>query len=452
MRTSAAVALVAFAVYLGTFRPFVSMDATTNVLVAYAFARDGTAYLDAALPHWNEIPFFWQRYGGHVISWTWYAPGAELAAAPIAWAGALLGIVPPQAASVTVVGRIAAALFAAMSVFFVHASASLVTGRRWAVVVAGLYAFGTATWPISAGGLWQHAPAQLAVAAGIFLLLLGRRSPEWYGRAGLAFAAAAVIRPADVVFFVPVGMLVALRSRRTAVAYALWACAPLAILAVYLLAMFGTALPPIAEEAPRGDLLVGLAGNLVSPSRGILVASPFLVFAAVELVRRSAARVPGAGTIRALAIGVVGVLLIHSQVGWWWGGTGYLNRYLADALPVLALGLAFWVRRHRRGPGSRIVLAATAVPSVAIAAIGALVYEWRDVLWEASSAIPIDELVWRPDRMEAWYALTTSPRLDEVTLVEASIAIVAAGLLVLVARHPSSRHRRRAIAVPAGPA
>ena len=164
-----AVALIAFALYVATFMPLVSMDATTNILVAYSFALDGTAYLDRWLPFWNEIPFWWQHYGDHVVSWTWYAPGAGIMAAPIAWLGSLAGIVPPHPASVTFVGRLAAALFAAGSVFFVHASAALVAGRRWAVIVAALYAFGTATWPTSAAGLWQHAPAQLAVAAVKFL-------------------------------------------------------------------------------------------------------------------------------------------------------------------------------------------------------------------------------------------------------------------------------------------
>ncbi len=441
MRTSAAVALISFAVYLATFRPFVSMDATTNVLVAYGFVREGTAYLDTAMPHWNEIPFFWQRHGEHVISWTWYAPGVDFVAAPVVWLGALAGIVPPDPASVTVVGRIAAALCAAASVLFVHAAAALVTGRRWAVLVAALYAFGTATWPTSAGGLWQHGPAQLAVAAGVYFLLVGRRSPPWSARAGLAFAAAVVIRPQDVVFLVAAWVLVLLRSRRAALLYGAWACAPLAMLVAYGLVMFGMDLPQVAKPPPAGNVLVGMAGNLVSPSRGIFVSSPVLILAAIALVRGSFGRGTTASTVRALALAAAGVLVVHSQYGWWWGGNSYLNRYLADALPVLALGLALWLRRHHTSLRARVLVGALAVPSVAIAAVGALAYEWRDALWEDSTQIPTEDLVWIPDRMQALYALTTSPRFDALTFFGLGVSVVAAVLLTIVARRPA-RHPR----------
>jgi hypothetical protein len=116
----------------------------------------------------------------------------------------------------------------------------------------------------------------------------------------------------------------------------------------------------------------GLAGLLVSPSRGLLVYSPVLVFALAALVW-----VAVRGPLRLehfLAGGFVLGLLLVSRYSVWWGGHSFGPRYLADFLPLLAVFLLpamACVERSRLLATAFVCLLAV---SVAVQAIGVLCY------------------------------------------------------------------------------
>lgn len=425
MRVAALVALAAFAVYIGSFRTIVSTDAVTNVLLSYSVVRDGDATLDEFQPDSERLSFWSYEVRGH--RYAWYLPGAAYWAAPFTLAGTVVGIVPPQTASVTIVGKLAAAAAAALSVYAVVLLAARAAGRRNAVVVGALYAFGTATWPMSAGALWQHGPAQLAVAVGLLWLV---RGGLWGVRSGLAFGLATVVRPMTVFLTLAAGA--SLLPRLPVVGrFVLWGLGPLVLLASYGYLTFGQLLPPFFEPFATGSALVGIAGNLVSPSRGLLVFSPFLAIAIGELVVRAGEPGRLARLLRWQLAGAVAMLVFDSFYVEWWGGYGYGNRYLAELLPLLSLGLALWLRRHGRG---RRVLVPLGAWSIALAAIGALLYDWVRWPWERQGP-PLGELVWSWGDPQWLDALgRAGARLDVVTAMSFAIAIAAGAFLVRVYR------------------
>jgi hypothetical protein len=431
MRLAGLVALVAFAVYLGSFRTITGIDAATNALLAYSLARDRDPYLDEFVATYDRISFWSLRAGAHAVSP--YPPGAALVGLPFAAVGTALGIVPPQPASITVVAKAAAVAASAGSVFFVFLLAATVAGRRLALVVAALYAFGTVTWPISAGALWQHGPAQLFLAIG--LLWLRPRAPaRWAARAGLAFGLATLCRLTDAAFAIASLGYAAIRRRQVVPGLLAWATLCVALLVSYGLFAYGEAISSgylalnYADERPSViDVLVGLAGSFVAPDRGLFVYSPFLLLSAYELIRRSFGRDELATFLRAQLIAVAAIVLATAATVRWWGGYGYGDRYLADALPLLALGLALWLRHHHRRVHA-IALALLAAPAVVVMALGAIFYDWQSWSWERARAIPEAQLQWTLDDPQWWFTLRHVPeRLDAVSL--ASLAIAAAAAL-----------------------
>ena len=114
----------------------------------------------------------------------------------------------------------------------------------------------------------------------------------------------------------------------------------------------------------------GVPGLLVSPTRGLLVFSPFLVFIPVGLIQRL--RTPGSrGLAVALSFAVAAQLLLYSQADWR-AGVSWGPRWLTDLLPILVWMLApapLVLRPLARG---LLVLAMAA--SVGVQTIGAFWY------------------------------------------------------------------------------
>jgi hypothetical protein len=435
VRLAGLLALSALAVYLASFRTIQGIDPNTNALLAYSFVRDRDAYLDEFAPDRERISYWSFIIDGRVLAP--YPPGAALFASPFVAVGTAAGIVPPQAAAITVVAKSAAAVAAAASVAFVFLLAARTAGRRVGIVVAALYAFATVTWPISAGALWQHGPAQLFLATALFWLHPSSRD-RWAARSGLAFGLATLCRLTDGAFAIAAAAYVALARRQVAARLLAWALVPAGALLTYNVAAFGDPFDlrylvfNFTKDGGEKNVFVGVLGNLIAPNRGLFVYSPFLILAAYELVRRSLGRDRLALFVRSQLVAGVAILLVYAASVDWWGGYGYGNRYLADALPLLSFGLALWLRRSGRGRRARVFLAVAAVPAVAVFALGALVYDWQDWSWERMRDLPQSELQWFIDPPQVWYtAANASARVDALTVV--SLVVVTA-VLALYAR------------------
>ena len=451
MRLAVVLGLVAFAVYLGSFRTIQSIDSNTNALLAYSLVRDHDAYLDEYSADRARISYWSFPVGGHEVAP--YPPGAALLATPVVALGALAGIVPPQAAAITIVAKAAGALAAAGSVVFVFLLAARTAGRRLGLVVAALYAFGTVTWPISGGALWQHGPAQLFLSMGL-LWLHPATPPRWRARSGLAFGLATICRLTDGAFALAAFAYVVLTRRRLLSRFVWWAIPSALLLLGYDWAVLGDPLDlrylmfNFAKDGGDKNLLLGLAGNLFAPDRGLFVYSPFLLFAAYELVRRAGRRDRLAAYLRPQLLAAVALLTLYAASVDWWGGYGYGNRYLADALPLLSLGLALWLRRSWRHLWARAALAVTGATSVFVFALGALVYDWAGWSWETRRAVPQAALQWTLDPAQILYTAANA-RFDGVTMVSVTLAAAAGLFLVRLwmvsgPKRPAARGERRA--------
>jgi hypothetical protein len=132
---------------------------------------------------------------------------------------------------------------------------------------------------------------------------------------------------------------------------------------------------PVGVGNFTGDPVQGLAGLLVSPSRGLFVFSPVFLFAipaAVNCFRRGGdERAP---LLRALTLGTVLTIAAYSFWHSWWGGHSFGYRLLTElALPLTILVACDW-RRIGSSRAARWLLGAAIAASVLVHALGAFQY------------------------------------------------------------------------------
>jgi hypothetical protein len=286
--------------------------------------------------------------------------------------------------------KLAASLMAALSVVFVYFTARdlgrrIGTGEASALATAVVYAVATPTWAVSSQGLWGHAPAQQGSRCLGALRADGALGPRWRGWGSFVTGPHDLRRPS-------------LRSLPSAawaggvafVARSGWSVAPLG----GNLATFGTLQGGYTElhrthaehhgvaSAWSGSFLEGLLGVLVSPSRGLFVYAPVLLFPVAGLglwlSRRRGGLLACAAAVTALGIGTIAMFSV------WWGGHSFGPRLVTDVLPALVLGLVpIWPVAWGRG-SARLPAGGLRRP-VAVEAVGAFHFPSpRDVEWNTS--------------------------------------------------------------------
>ncbi len=158
------------------------------------------------------------------------------------------------------------------------------------------------------------------------------------------------------------------------------------LLAAYNLAYFDRLLAGgYGDEAELWStpLGVGIAGLLISPSRGLFVFSPALVFApygAWLLIRaRTSVSADQRVVLAALASAAVGLLILFARWYDWWGGWGYGPRFLCEALPILVALFALGSESLLRLRAGRVAVMALLGLSISIHAIGVfgMEYSWH---------------------------------------------------------------------------
>ncbi|HXO41913.1 MAG TPA: hypothetical protein VN999_10715 [Thermoanaerobaculia bacterium] len=259
--------------------------------------------------------------------------------------------------------------------------------RGRALLLTLAFAFGTETWSISSQALWQHGAAELFAIVAL-LAVTGKPTRLALAAAGAASGLLIATRPPDLILAAGFAVYAVLwaRPRRMALWFVAGAAVPLALLVTYDYALFGTIHGGYGvgtDEILRYPLWPGLAGELFSPGKGIVVYMPFLLFLLLlpARLRRPLAEPDPAPTTgathaaRSLALCVAAAaalqLLFYAKADWR-AGWCYGPRFATDMLPLLVWLLAPVVASLGRR-GLACFVAATCL-AVSIQAVGAFCY------------------------------------------------------------------------------
>ena len=292
----------------------------------------------------NTSIYHLELIDGHV--YYYYGPGSSVLSAPFVAVMNAFGVTASDASGahnlpgeMKIQTRLACLLMAVLAVVF-FLTARLVLPSGWSLLVAVFGAFGTQVWSTATRALWAH--TWMIFLLGFVILLLFAH--EVKGRRLRPIVLATLVswmffvRPAAVV---PIGVVTAyilMWRRELFLSYALTGLGWLAVFVAYSYHHFGQLLPNyyrLGNELSARAFGVGLLGNLISPSRGVLVFVPFLLFVAY-LVIRYWRYVSRRLVLLALAAILLHVILV-SSFPIWWGGFSFGPRLLTDAVPWFVL-------------------------------------------------------------------------------------------------------------------
>lgn len=304
-----------------------------------------------------------------------FPPGAGLLAFPV-FLPFVTAEPVPTLSTVIRVGHLAAAITEALATLLLWSVLARFVSARWALALILLYTLGTSVRTVSSQALWQHAGVHLAVSAALWLVL--RQGPVSRGRdllAGLALGLGTVVRQTTALVGLGLG---GLDPRRTALVLAGTVAGAVPLL-VWNQIAFGNAFeqgygPKPFETAPS-DIARGLYGLLLSPSRGLLVYTPYLAFALAALAL--AWRRPGdvAPRLRGLSLVWLATLLLYASYEEWWGGRVFGARFLDDLAPVLFVALAWGISQGLLARvAARVVFWVLAAWSLLLFSAASLVY------------------------------------------------------------------------------
>jgi hypothetical protein len=235
--------------------------------------------------------------------------------------------------------KLSAVLIAAISVIFFF----LFCHARWgtvrvAIVAASVYAFCTCVWGVAAAALWQHGPSLLFLTGA---LILAERKDRSAWMLGFMLGCAFVNRPANIFLVAATGLYAFCRRKdRFSFEFCLCFALPIIMIMWYSWVAWGNimCLGQRFNSDGRvlsdfgGNFVEGLAGLLISPSRGLFVFSPFFIlsFAYIPTVFRRPFFAE-----KCLAVGVLCHVVLHAFWSQWWGCTCFGYRLLTELIPFL---------------------------------------------------------------------------------------------------------------------
>ena len=400
--TAFRLAVFSFVVYQLNFRSISSADTFPNrylpisILTEFDLDLDEFPFLakeeyayspSGAAP---SIPYYLQKKRGHYMST--YPVMPAILATPIYVIPVLLGLTRDTAVPLTgaggftrteVVGtmlsKIAASTFAAVSVALVYLTLCRLAGARGAIWLTLGYAFATSLWAVASQGLWQSSATAPLLSGAFLALLVARQSPErrMLSVAGTLLALAVMCRPPAIIIAAALSVYVWRHHRQGVVLFAIVPVVLGGVLLLYNLYYFGTLMggyegytePYVFTVA---QVRTSLSGLLISPNRGLLVFSPVLALSFVGMVVVATQRTDP--LLPYVTCAVILTIALYSTYAGWHGAFSYSYRLMMDAIPafpLLAAPVWHWLAARRERLALMGVLAAY---SVGIQVVGVFFY------------------------------------------------------------------------------
>ncbi len=272
-----------------------------------------------------------------------YPVGTSVFSIPFVWAAMFMGLdMSNFEQEVATQGFISAVLCMLVFVTFYETCRCFVVSIA-SLVIAAISVLGSSLTSTMGAGLWSHNFTVIFIALSLLLLALhesGRiRAINPYLLGFLLFAAY-LCRPTALVFILVVLAYLFFRHRTVLIRVVITLLSLLLLFAAWSWLEYGQMLPAYYTQSNRFGLTstfwLGLYGSLLSPSRGILVFSPFFVMVAVGVVL--CFRFLKTQALFWLTVSWFGLhVLLISSWDMWWGGYSYGPRLLTDVVPALVL-------------------------------------------------------------------------------------------------------------------
>lgn len=345
--TSGLVSVAVFLVIVVTHVASPMTNPTDTIWVlptAVSILRKGTPDLSAYHPPRNDYRIEWVGAKAYQV----FPIGVPLIAAPFVF---FIDKTIPVAKwelllyyNFRVMKIIASIIIAVASVFVFLIASTYVSPMR-SILAVFVFAFCTPVWSTASRALYQHGPSILMLTITLFLMIRAERNPRLIQFSGIPLFASFLMRPTNVISCLILTAFVAVHYTKFLSRYLCWAGIIVGLFVAYSLTTHGSILPPYYLPSRIGSmdrLGEALIGNIVSPSRGLFVFCPILLFSIAGMALKM--RHPHSDKLEYY---VLGILLLHwvsiSSFPHWWGGWSIGPRFFADMIPYFIYFFVFFL-------------------------------------------------------------------------------------------------------------
>jgi hypothetical protein len=337
--------LMVYAIYLNSGNA-IPLDSMWTIPTSMSLLKQGNANLDEYQPlidRTEEGSYLIQKMDGHLYAN--YPPSIALLIAPVVFVAeqvARLAYSVDLAAYVQnvvphMLELLIASLFAALTVLLLFRLAREFLSMLPALALTLIFAFGTAAWSVASRALWRNGISLFLLTVALYLIVLARNKPRLIQFVSLPLAFSFTVRGTNGLSIALITLYVLLQYRSYFWRYLLWALPVAVPFALYNLALYQAVASPYYSvyqpfSASHPNLIEGALGNLISPSRGLLIYSPVLILAAAGVIVKLKQH-----TFEKLDGTLIAIIVLHwlviSDFALWWGGWAYGPRFFADVLP-----------------------------------------------------------------------------------------------------------------------
>jgi hypothetical protein len=267
--------------------------------------------------------------------------------------------------------KIAASILASGSIVLLFSILKRRFKSSIALITTIIFGFATTTWTISSQSLWQHGIVNLMLLGSIWSILKAQESSDGEGNhsslanrfqqffqgsawfitlAGICCGFLLGARPTSILYLFPLlGYILITQFRNMGFfAIGLLSYAPILWWNFHYFGSWIGGYATIPGFNRLDSFWTAFPGILLSPSRGVLVYSPILIFAipGCILLIKGLKRSRQVSVDRLfLGLFAVSAVIVSSyfSVTVWWAGWSYGPRFLTDALPAFCLMIGYFV-------------------------------------------------------------------------------------------------------------
>ena len=279
---------------------------------------------------------------------------------------------------------------------------------KHALIITFAFAFCTSLWSVAGRALWMHGPLMLALLVAIYLVTSDRLNKKKAMWIGLILSFTFIIRPTGLIFFTIFLVYFITTNRKLALTYFIAGAVILGGFFLLNLSIYQNILSPyylyysnILSGSGFPNFFEAMAGNLISPGKGLLIFSPVLIFSGIGVYMKIKMKNFSKLDASLLIIFVLYFIAI-SIVTKWWDGWSFGPRYISDVLPILIFFIIpFFKYPKFFKTGTHKALTYTfAVPLIAsflIHSRGALSHK----IWKEWNGTP-ENIDYHPERVWDW--------------------------------------------------
>jgi len=322
---------------------------------------------------------------------------------------------------VDVIEKISASILAAAAGVFVYLSLKEMIDNRIAIITAAIFAFATSTWSTSSQQLWQHGLVELILSILIYFVLMNEKTDSKKNVACMGILSGLYIfnRPSDLILLLPIFIYIIYTNNIYHYFVSLFLVStPFLLYNMYYFdSLFGGYGNLLSEFSLNFHVIDHLMGLLISPSRGILIYSPIIIFSIFGFAEvRKIDNINTRNLLILFGLAAFLQVLIYSCFSVWWSGGSYGPRFLTGMLPILAIFMGIYFNKivfANRHSAKRIILLCLIliliIWSVFVQVIG--VFYYPNGNWNGSPEI-IDqstERLWNWNDMEIFRTYDAGP-------------------------------------------